>query len=164
METISYLSSILTFYIKGEITIDQNFVKLKTPNFILSLIPLGSRKESIPVNQIASTASNFRLRFSKLLLGIILAIMALSMLTQKDGFVMFFFFGILAAIAIIYAFEAYLTIDTTSGQRRVIYFLIFEKEKALQAERSINVIIEGRLNDTNTSHETDRIVEAINNK
>ena len=47
MEAIKYMTSLLTFYIKGEITTEQNFLKIKFPNTVLALIPLGSRKYNV---------------------------------------------------------------------------------------------------------------------
>ncbi|MFA5658900.1 MAG: hypothetical protein WC900_06410, partial [Oscillospiraceae bacterium] len=59
MGTITFMTSLLTFYLKGEIKSEQNFIKLKSPNTILSLIPLGAHKETLPTNQIASVETNF---------------------------------------------------------------------------------------------------------
>ena len=63
MNTITYMTGLLTFYLKGEISTDQNFLKLKLPNTILALIPLGSQKDNIPVQQVATVSSNFKLKF-----------------------------------------------------------------------------------------------------
>ena len=48
MNNITYMTGLLTLYLKGNISADQNFVRLKIPNTILSLIPLGAQKENIP--------------------------------------------------------------------------------------------------------------------
>ena len=45
-----------------------------------------------------------------------------------------------------------------------VSFLIFEKAKAELAESQIRQIISDRLDDTNNRVQTDRIVDAINNK
>ena len=65
MEAIKYMTSLLTFYIKGEIATEQNFLKIRFPNTVLALIPLGSRKYNVPVAQISSVASNFKLKFPR---------------------------------------------------------------------------------------------------
>lgn len=49
MEAIKYMTSLLTFYIKGEIATEQNFLKIRLPNTVLALIPFGSRKYNVPV-------------------------------------------------------------------------------------------------------------------
>ena len=167
MEPVRYITSLLTFYLKGEISSEQNFIVFKNPNTILGLIPLGSKTEKIPVNQIASTSTNFQLKLGKLVLGAIVAISALSMMTRPSennpivGALILLFIGV---NWIIDAFEIDLVVTTTAGQQKPIDFLIFEKEKAELAEQQINAMISGRLTDTNVREQTDRVVDAINNK
>ena len=55
-------------------------------------------------------------------------------------------------------------IKTTSGEALKISVLIFDRSKALEIEDLINQLISNRLDDTNNRQQTDRIVEAINNK
>ena len=61
MEKITFMTSLLTFYLKGVISRDKNFIKFRIPNTILGLIPLGSSKKTVAVNQIASVDTDFRL-------------------------------------------------------------------------------------------------------
>ncbi len=162
MQTIRYMTSLLTFYLKGEIQQEQNFVNLKKPNTILGLIPLGAKKDSIPVTQLASVESSFNLHFGRLLIGVIIAIVGFSMLA--DSFMMGLILLIVGANQAITAFETVLTIKTTAGDIKTISFLIFDKGAAELAEKQIRQIISDRLDDTNNRRQTDRIVEAINNK
>lgn len=71
---------------------------------------------------------------------------------------------LIGANKVITAFETVLTIKTTAGDMKNISFLIFEKAKAELAETKIRQIISDRLDDTNNRVQTDRIVDAINNK
>lgn len=162
MEPIKYMTSLLTFYLKGEIRQEQNFVNLKKPNTILSLIPLGAKKDSIPVSQLASVESNFKLHFGSLLLGLIIAIVGLCLF--GESFLLGLILLLVGANKAITAFETILTIKTTAGDVKEISFLIFEKSKAELAESQIRKIISDRLDDTNNRVQTDRIVDAINNK
>lgn len=162
MQPIKYMTSLLTFYLKGEIRQEQNFVNLKKPNTILSLIPLGSKKDSIPVSQLSSVESNFKLHFGSLLLGAIIAIVGLCLLSESFLFALILM--LVGANKAITAFETILTIKTTAGDVKEISFLIFDKAKAEEAERQIRQIISDRLDDTNNRAQTDRIVDAINNK
>ena len=164
MDTITYVQSLLTFYLKGEIGADQNFVKLKDPNTILGFIPLGSHQESIPINQITSVQSSFRMRLGKLVIGILVAILAIAALFNKGGFILFLIFGLIAANLILGAFDVSLLINMTSGRTRLLSFFIFDREKSAKAEQKINALISARLSDTNTREQTDRIVDAINRK
>ena len=162
MQPIKYMTSLLTFYLKGEICQEQNFVNIKVPNTILSLIPLGAKKESVPVNQLSSVESNFKLHFGSFLKGAILAIVGLCLLAEQ--FLLGLILALVGANIAITAFETILTIKTTAGDIKNISFLIFEKAKAELAEKQIRQIISDRLDDTNNRVQTDRIVEAINAK
>lgn len=164
MKPIKYVTSLLTFYLKGEISAEQNLIKFKNPNTILGLIPLGSKKENITINQIASTQSNFKLKLKKFILGIIFAIFSFSLLGVEGGFIGFSIMLIIAVNFVLDAFEIVLQINMTSGQTRTIEFFIFDKAKAQSAENQINAMIAERLDDTNNRKQTDKIVYAINNK
>ena len=162
MQPIQYMTSLLTFYLKGELRQEQNFVNLKKPNTILSLIPLGAKKDSIPVSQLSSVETNFKLHFGSLLLGAIVALIGLCMISES--FIIALILMLVGANKAITAFETILTIKTTAGDVKDISFLIFEKSKAELAETQIRQIISDRLDDTNNRVQTDRIVDAINNK
>ena len=162
MEPIKYMTSLLTFYIKGEIKQEQNFVNLTKPNTILKLIPLGSKKESIPVSQLSSVESNFKLHFKEFLKGVAISLISLPLIVS--AFPVGLILLAIGANMVITSFETILIIKTTSGDVKTVSFLIFEKAQAEEAERQIRQIISSRLDDTNNRIQTDRIVEAINNK
>lgn len=162
MEPIKYMTSLLTFYLKGEIKSEQNFIVFNEPNTILGLIPLGSKTERFPVAQISSTSTSFSLKLPKLLLGVIVAIGAFALMTQS--FVLGLILLLLGVNWIIDAFEVYMVVTTTAGQKKFIDFFIFEKGKAQKAEQQINTMISDRLSDTNMRIQTDRVVDAINRK
>lgn len=114
MNNITYMTGLLTFYLKGNISADQNFVRLKIPNTILSLIPLGAQKENIPVNQVASVSSNFRLQFKNLIVGIVEVILAFALFRSSAlwGLILL----IIGASTVITSFVTELYITTTGGQ------------------------------------------------
>jgi hypothetical protein len=163
MQTITYMTGLLTFYLKGEVTAEQNFLKLKIPNTILALIPFGSKKDNLSVGQITSVASSFKLLFKDFIVGVIEVLIALSMLSSDPliGIILL----LIGASTVITSFKTEVIIDTNAGRQYVIPFLIFEKSKAGQAEQMISGIISNRLNDTNTRQvaeaSTSAIVDAI---
>lgn len=161
METITFMTSLLTFYLKGEIKAEQNFLRLKKPNTLLTFIPLGAKKNNVPINQIADVSTSFKLVLKSFLLGAVEVIV---------GFTLFgtsFFIGLLllllGAFTIINSFQTELNIRTTSGTSYYLFFLIFEKSKAEQAENAINSMIGSRMNDTNTRAVTETQTEALIN-
>lgn len=162
MEKIRFMTSLLTFYLKGEIGKNENFVMLKIPNTIFGIIPLGAHTESIPINQISLVGSSFHLLVGRLFLGLIAALIGLSVIGSS------FIFGIImilvGVLTVINSFQTVFAIDLTSGRRIVLFFVIFEKSKAGLAEQEINKLISSRMDDTNTRQQTDRVVDAINRK
>ncbi|PHU39625.1 hypothetical protein CSX00_09940 [Pseudobutyrivibrio ruminis] len=166
MNTIQYMTGLLTFYLKGEISTDENFVKLKVPNTILALIPLGSQNHTIAVNQLASVASSFSLNFKRLIVGFLLACFSLS--AFSDSFILGLILLLWGISTILTSFATELLISSTAGDSYYVSFLIFEKAKAVQAEQLINNMIASRLNDTNVRQvsevSTNAIVDAIENK
>lgn len=158
METINYMTSFLTFYLKGEIKQDKNFVKLTIPNTILAFIPLGSHKKTIAINQIASVDTDFKLYFKNLVYGIIEVIIGFATIAAGVGII----FLLLGILTILNSFQTVLSLNLTSGECWALPFVIFEKAKAEKAAEQINELISGRLDDTNNREQTDRIVDAIN--
>lgn len=162
MEKIRFMTSLLTFYLKGEIGKKDNFVTLKIPNTIFGLIPLGAQSENIPINQISLVGSSFHLLVGRLFLGLITLLVALSAIGDFFGFGMIML--LLGVLIILNSFQTVFAIDLTSGRRIVLFFVIFEKSKAGLAEQEINKLISARMDDTNTRQQTDRVVDAINRK
>lgn len=164
MNSITFMTGLLTFYLKGSISVDQNFLHLRCPNTILALIPLGAGQNNIPVNQLSSVGSDFWLNFKRLVVGIIIAIIACSAFSNTivGGIILL----LIAANMIITSFNTVLTISNSSGSHYCVNFLIFEKSKAGEAEQMIQKIINMRLNDTNnrqvTENQTETLVNAIN--
>lgn len=164
MKTINFMSSLLTFYMKGEILHEKNFIRLKIPNSILAFIPLGSRKESIPIEQISSVSVDFRLRLKNLLLGLLIGIIGFFSIFDKTfliGLVLF----IIGVTNVINSFQTVLVIDMSSGNSWYIPFLIFERNKADQAKDEIENLISNRYTATDvgmhTEKQTAEIVNAI---
>ncbi len=169
MKTIKYRISLPTAYLKGEVTHEQNFVKLKTPNILFSLLAIGTKTDVIPVNQIATVTRTFNCIGVILLFGIILmwsgfSVISASKILSLSSSLAPIILILLGVLIIITSFQTVIMIKTTSGEALKISVLIFDRSKALEIEDLINQLISNRLDDTNNRQQTDRIVEAINNK
>lgn len=165
METINFMSSLLTFYMKGEIRHEQHFIKLKLPNSILTFIPLGAKKESIPIEQISAVSADFKLQLKKLLVGVLLVLFGFC--SFGYSFLVGLILLIIGVSNVISAFQTELSIDMASGASWVISFLIFEKAKAEQAAEQIEQLISRRYDATDvgmhTEKQTAALVDAISN-
>ena len=168
MKTIKYRISLPTAYLKGEVTHEQNFVKLKTPNILFSLLAIGTKTDVIPVNQIATVTRTFNC-IGVILFGIILmwsgfSVISASKILSLSSSLAPIILILLGVLIIITSFQTVIRIKTTSGEALKIPVLIFDRSKALEIEDLINQLISNRLDDTNNRQQTDRIVEAITNK
>ena len=77
MDTVTYISSLILFFIKGEISGDRNFIKLRIPNAFYSTVPFGYSEESIPMTHISSASTRLDIRFFKLLIGTLITFFSL---------------------------------------------------------------------------------------
>lgn len=160
-----FTTSYLTFYLKASVALEGDFVKVSNPNTILKLIPLGSNNKTIAVPQISSVSNNFRLDFKTLIWGIIITLVGYNMLSEGLLGLLFLGYGILTVLG---AFETVLQIHNTSGQIVELSVIVFEKEKLLSCQETIEQLISRRHDDTNVAKHSainaDKIVAAINNK
>ncbi len=160
MKKIKFTTSLLTFYLKGSIEGNEHFVNFQIPNTILGMIPLGSRTDNLATNQIASTTTNFKLQIKQLLIGLLVILFGIDCMAENILISLILF--AVGASTLVDAFECNLVVLTTSGQSLLIDFLIFEKEKAIEASQEINTLIAERIDDTNVRVHTDKVVVNAN--
>lgn len=159
---ISFITSYLTFYLKGHVNCDNNFVEISCPNTILKLIPLGALKKTFPVEQVSSVNSNFKLDLGSLLWGAFLALLGFGSLS--DNVILGFVLMAVGALTILSSIQTTVHV-TVAGNDYLIPLIIFEKAKAEQICAGINQMIANRYSDTNvrihSEQSTDRLIEAI---
>lgn len=160
---VSFITSYLTFYLKGHVKCDNNFVNISCPNTILKLIPLGSLNKTFPVEQVSSVNSNFKVTLGSLLWGALITVIGLGSLTASPLLGL-----ILAAVGVLMVLGSLQTAVyiTVAGNDYLIPIIFLEKAKAEQICSGIQAMIANRYSDTNvrvhTEKSTDRLVDAIN--
>lgn len=173
-EEYSYITSYLTFYLKGKFGIHNDHVDLVIPNTILGLIPLGSNERSIDVNHIASVACNFKVTILTLLFGLWLALLGFGTLpeyltgalpgTPLGSLIE----GAIGALLFLNSLKTTVTLTLTSSEVITIPLIIFEKSKAKLIRDQISRICAVRTYDTNTrvhtEYQTSQIVDALQNR
>lgn len=165
MTSYTYMSALLTFYIKGEIQVEETGIDFTIPNTFLKFIPLGTRTKNIPISQISSVDTSFRLNGSTLVTGIILFILGL--MTSDASTALFCLVFLALGIAeIISSLETVLVVNCTGHEGLVIVATVFDKQTIEDAGSAINATLRSRVFDTNfrthAEASTDRIVDAIN--
>ena len=161
MESITILTSLLFVWLKSRIDFEENFIKIKNPNSVLGFIPLGSKKFSVAINQIASVDSEFKLLFKNLIVGIIELCTVPVFLRDSSTIIIAIIFLILGVSTVINSFQIHLNINTTSGQLYYISAFIFQKGKLSNIESSLNNLISNRMDDTNNRKVAEVQTEAL---
>ncbi|MGB4985418.1 MAG: hypothetical protein WBO70_06565 [Erysipelotrichaceae bacterium] len=172
MKKFTYMSSLLTFYLKGSVEIETNKVVTEVPNTVLGLIPLGKTKGNIAIDQIAAVDTSFHLDIKGFIIGILFIAFGVYFIKQggfdPSAILVTLIFSGIGLMRCISALETILLIEKTSGAHFGILFVVFEKQKAFEICEIINEKIDDRLKDTNvrvhTTENTDRIIDAINKK
>ena len=135
MITIQYITGLLTFYFKGKISRDDNFVYLSNPNIFLGLFPLRKTKQQFLLNQIVSTSSGFRLIYKDLLISLLELVFGILVCnTTLLGLILVF----ISIATFISAFKTTLTIYLSSGKKITICFIVLESKKADQANAMVS--------------------------
>ena len=129
MTTIQYVAGLLTFYFKGKISRDDNFVYLSNPNIFLGLFPLRTTKQQFLLNQIVSTSSGFRLIYKDLIISLLELVFGILVCnTTLLGLILVF----ISIATFISAFKTTLTIHLSSGKKITICFVVLEKKKQIK--------------------------------
>ncbi len=158
----TYMTSLLTFYMKGKITVTGRSVKLTIPNTFLKFIPLGSRTYEPMISQISSVNNSFKLNAKPLFFGIIVVLGGISAIS--DSFLTGLILLLIGIGEIISAFETVMYITENSGRNIGVSALIFDKKTIEDARNEIQKYLLMRVDDTNSRMQTNRIVNAINNQ
>lgn len=159
-----YMTSLLTFYMKGEIEVSEKSVKLTVPNTIGEFIPLGKRTYEPLVSQIASVNSSFHLNGKSLLVGFILTLLGISLAGASGSELIGIIFLIIGVCQMVSSFETILYVTDSSGMIIGVDAVIFDKATIEKAGQDIHNMLMLRSDDTNTRKQTDRVIDAINNK
>ncbi len=164
-EAIEYITSYLTFYLKGKVEFTRDNIRIQVPNTVLGLIPLGKNEMSINVNHITGATSDFSLKLSSLIIGIFGALLWYCF-TVKNPLVSFI--GIIFFLNLaLNAFQTKVSVLLDNGSAYQITLLIFEKAKAETIKSNIEMMTNARNYDTNVriaaENQTHQVVDAINN-
>jgi hypothetical protein len=123
--------SLLFFWVKGNLAIDNNFIKVSTANAIFGLFPAGKDSQNIPLKNISSTQLSSKYSIFRMIIGIIFILVSLSKLGTS-----FFSALIFLLIGLIIFGSGILTRLTIqkAGRDFTIVVPFYEKGKMLQIQ------------------------------
>lgn len=135
MKAIQFTTSLLFFWIKGQVEIDSRFVKTNVSNTILGFIPAGKDQQSIPLKNISGAILSTKFNIKAIIIGLILAFIGLGQMGTEFfiGFILFIIGLLIAANGILTT----LSIEK-SGTPYFISVPFFEKAKMQNLSNDIH--------------------------
>ncbi|HLS35145.1 MAG TPA: hypothetical protein VK061_02790 [Bacillota bacterium] len=111
--------SLLFFWLKGSIEVDERFVKSKIPNTLFGIIPVGSDSNTTPLKNISNVATSFKVAPFPLIVGLLLLFIRMPTGTK-------FLFLIIALLFIATSIKVAMTIQK-SGTDMIVTVPFYEK-------------------------------------
>ncbi|GEP19834.1 hypothetical protein [Pediococcus argentinicus] len=79
-----FATALLTPWVKGKVSVDDNFLRMNIPNTILfNLIPAGKRSNKTPISTISNISSSTKYKLPRMIIGAIIVIIGFSMLSSS---------------------------------------------------------------------------------
>lgn len=118
--------SLLFFWVKGMVAVDNRFVKTNLSNTILGFIPAGKDQQSIPLKNISGTMLSSKYSLKAIILGLIILFIGLG--TISDSFILGLILLVLGIGIAGGGIQTVLVIEK-SGAPYIISVPFFEKSK-----------------------------------
>lgn len=83
MKNISFSTSLLFFWVKGAVEVDNRFVKTNLSNTILGFIPAGKDEQSIPLKNISGSMLSSKYNIKAIIIGLIFIFLGFSSMGQS---------------------------------------------------------------------------------
>ncbi|MBT2580990.1 hypothetical protein J7E43_27120 [Bacillus sp. ISL-8] len=135
MKKVEFSTSLLFFWVKGEVEIDNRFVKTKLPNTILGFIPAGKDQQNIPLKNISGAMLSTQFFIKPFIIGLILLLIGLGSL--GDSFILGLILLILGIGIAGNGIQTILNIEK-AGTSYLISVPFFEKQKMQLLNDSIH--------------------------
>ncbi|WP_300379817.1 hypothetical protein [Clostridium sp.] len=133
--SIRFATSLLFFWIKGEISVDNRFVKTNLSNTILGFIPAGKDNQSIPLKNISSATTSTKFKIKAIIGGLILILLGLG--SFSDSFLLGLILLVIG-IGILGSGINILLIIEKAGNPYIISVPFFESSKIMNLKNMID--------------------------
>jgi len=134
-----FTANLILFWLKANYTLTDKRVTGHTPNTFLGLIPIGQAQVAQPLKTISSVISSTKFHFIRLLFGLILFIIGLSII--GNSFIAGIILSILGLVWILNCYTATFVITNNAGQSTGYEISILEKSKVQDFVNEINKVI-----------------------
>jgi len=157
----NFATSLLYFWVKGELELDEHFLKIGLRNTILwGLIPAGANKSSIPLDNISSVNSHASYDLKKIIIGVIAFLIGFMFIFDGS-----FLLGLFLVIAGVNIFDSgiltVLAVNLHTGTQ-VLSVPLFEKKRLNAFKEGIEEAIKRNMDSRNVAKATEAQTEARN--
>jgi hypothetical protein len=135
MKETNFSTSLLLFWLKGKVTVDNRFVKTNLSNTLLGFIPAGKDQQNIPLKNISGAMLSSKYFFKPIILGLILILIGLY--SFSDNFILGLILLILGIGSVGNGIHTVLIIEK-AGSPYFISVPFFEKQKMQQLSDNIH--------------------------
>lgn len=138
VRTDQYRLSLMSFFLKTKVALTNKRLAGEEPNTALGLIPIGSKKVSFPLANVASIGISTSFRIWRFLLGLLLIVLGLSLVGESPAML------IIAVLGIPFIFGAFQTafeITNNAGQTIALRIDILQKRSAQTLVNEVNRVI-----------------------
>lgn len=146
--------SLLAFWVKGNVSVDNSFLRVDIPNTILfGLIPAGKNKDTSPLSGITNIYTSSSYKLGAIFLGVILALIGFSSFSNSAllGFVLL----LLGVVLVGSGIKTSLSYER-SGIIKTIEFPFFEANHVRELEEEITNKLQAFQDDRNVRMQTEK--------
>lgn len=123
--------SLLTFWIKGQLEVGSNAVKVRVPNVVFGFIPLGYKEDIIPTRNISNIQINSEFKTLPLFIGGFMFLGSIPDIFSLGGLVFSAFWLFVAGTGL----KTTLTFDKSGTQQRLsVPFFEYKKMKEIMED------------------------------
>ncbi|WP_010632464.1 hypothetical protein [Sporolactobacillus vineae] len=151
--------SLAAFWVKGNIFVDDQFLRVKIPNTILfGLIPAGLQKDSSPLQALSNVYTSSSYKLGRMALGALIFIGGLASFSSMGiGALILLLIGFLifgSGILTTFSYER-------SGVEKKVNLPFFEANHARELSEQVEQAIASFQDSRNVSKSTDRIISQM---
>lgn len=153
--------SLFTPWIKGNIKLDENLLRVDNRNTIIGIFPAGKTKDSTPINNISNVSTSLSFKVFRILFGAWIALSGFVNMWQSLIFGLIFaaigMVLIANGIVVVFSYER-------SGIQKKVELPFFESERADEWRAIIEQKMVQYQEERNDFKQTNRIVDAVSHE
>ena len=131
--TVSVRPSLITFWLRSNLTVTDTMVNGSAPNTIFGVIPLGRNDISQPLNRVSRVQVSTKMAASSLLLGAIFVLLALVAGSGASAL-----WWVLAIVAVASSYRAELLITDNGGGTQQVSVSPLDKDAVQSFAAEVN--------------------------